>query len=59
MPPTGTVTLSLMLPLPEGLQTPPPVPTHVQVTPVSAAGNISVTVAPTASVGPAFVTVIV
>ena len=43
VPPTGTVTVSLMEPLPLGLQTPPPVPTHVQVTPVSAAGNVSVT----------------
>src|SRR5690242_20241973 len=58
-PPTGTLTLALMLPAPEGsVQTPPPAPMQVQVTPVSAAGKLSITVAPIASLGPAFVTVI-
>jgi len=59
VPPTGTVTLWVMGPLPAAVQTPPPVPAHVQVTPVSAAGTASVTTAPTALVGPALVTVIV
>ena len=41
-------------------QVPPPVPAQVHVTPVSAAGNVSVTVAPLASLGPSgLVTVMV
>src|SRR5262249_25642165 len=57
VPPTGTLTVELMLPLPAGaLQTPPPAPTHVHVAPVSAAGSVSITVAPTALLGPALVT---
>ena len=35
-----------MLPEPGVVQVPPPVPMHVQVTPVSLAGNTSDTVAP-------------
>ena len=58
--PTGTVTAVLMLPLPTAGHAPPPVPAHVHVTPVSAAGNVSVTVAPIASLGPSgLVTVMV
>ena len=41
-----------MSPLPDAGHAPPPVPAHVHVTPVSVAGNMSVTVAPLASLGP-------
>jgi hypothetical protein len=47
-----------MLPLPEAVQVPPPAPTQVQVV-VRLAGNVSATVAPGASLGPAFDAVIV
>ena len=58
--PTGTVTGVLMSPLPDAGHAPPPVPVHVHVTPVSVAGNVSVTVAPLASLGPSgLVTVMV
>src|SRR5580765_4876756 len=58
--PTGTVTSVLMAPLPDVGHAPPAVPVHVHVTPVSAAGNVSVTIAPIASLGPSgLVTVIV
>ena len=58
--PTGTVTGALMWPVPAAMQVPPPAPMHVQVTPVSVAGNVSVTVAPIASLGPSgLVTVMV
>ena len=50
--PTGTVTDVLMFPFPVATQVPPPVPAQVHVTPVSIAGNVSVTVAPLASLGP-------
>src|SRR5262245_36342332 len=60
VPPTGTLTVELMLPLPAGaLHVPPPAPMHVQVAPESAAASVSITVAPTALLGPALVTVIV
>src|SRR5689334_10123536 len=57
-PPAGRFTVSLMLPLPEAVQVPPPAPTQVQVL-VSDAGNVSATVAPVALLGPAFDAVIV
>ena len=58
--PTGTVTGVLMWPLPPAAQTPPPAPAQVQVTPMSAAGNVSTTVAPLAVLGPSgLVTVMV
>ena len=58
--PTGTVTGVLMLPLPDVGHAPPPVPVHVHVTPVSVAGNMSMTTAPVASLGPSgLVTVMV
>src|SRR5262245_37388709 len=47
-----------MLPLPEAVQVPPPAPTHVQVA-VRLAGNVSATVEPGASPGPALLAVIV
>ncbi len=52
MPPTGRLTVSLMLPEPDAVQVPPPAPTQVQVAPVSAAGKVSATVAPVAALGP-------
>src|SRR5262245_873526 len=58
--PTGTSTVALMLPVPADVrQEPPPVAAHVQVTPVNAAAKSSTTTAPTASLGPLLVTVIV
>src|SRR6187551_20968 len=47
-----------MLPDPEAVQVPPPAPTQVHVA-VSAAGNVSATVAPVALLGPALLAVIV
>jgi hypothetical protein len=57
--PTGRSTEALMLPLPEAGQVAPPAPEQVQVAPVNAAGNVSVTVDPGAADGPAFETTIV
>jgi hypothetical protein len=54
LPPEGSVTAWLMLPLPLAVHVPPAVPRHVQVTPVRAVGNVSVTVAPVAVLGPAY-----
>src|SRR5581483_6457274 len=53
--PAGMVTVSLMLPLPLALKPLAP-PVAVQVTPVKAAGKVSVTVAPVTLLGPALVT---
>jgi hypothetical protein len=47
-----------MLPEPAAVQVPPPAPTHVQVQ-VIEAGNVSVTVAPVALLGPELEAVIV
>src|SRR3954465_13844812 len=47
-----------MLPEPDAVHVPPPAPAHVHVQ-VSDAGNLSATVAPVASLGPAFDAVIV
>jgi hypothetical protein len=58
-PPTGRLTVSLMLPEPEAVAVPPPAPTAVQVTPVRDAGKVSATVAPVALLGPALDAVIV
>src|SRR5436190_6610481 len=58
--PTGTDTGTLILPVPPAGQVPLLMPAQVQVTPVNAAGKVSVTVAPIASLGPsALVTVMV
>ena len=46
-------TVALMLPLPDAGQLEPAVAVHVQVTPVSVAGNVSATVAPVIADGPA------
>src|SRR5512139_3414835 len=52
--PAGRSTVRLMLPLPEAdWQEPPPVAAQVQVTAVSWAGKVSVTVAPATALGPA------
>jgi hypothetical protein len=58
-PPAGRLTVWLMLPEPAPGQVPPPAPTHVQLTPVIAAGKVSATVDPGASLGPEFEAVIV
>ena len=55
-PPTGTVTGSAIGPVPLAAQAPPSAPTQVHDTDPSCAGGVSVTTAPTASDGPAFVT---
>ena len=47
-----------MFPLPLAVHVPPPAPTHVHVQ-VSDAGNVSATVAPDVSLGPALLPVIV
>jgi hypothetical protein len=57
-PPTGRLTVSLMLPAPAAVHVPPPAPTQVHVA-VSDDGKVSVTVAPTTSLGPALDAVIV
>ena len=51
-PPTGKLTDALMLPLPLAGHVPPPAPAHVQVTPLSAAGMVSATVAAVTADGP-------
>src|SRR5690606_7722745 len=52
LPPDGRLTLSLMLPdTGPAVQVPPPAPTQVQLQ-VNSAGNVSVTVAPLARLGP-------
>src|SRR4029077_13810984 len=58
LPPEGRFTVSLMLPPPDAVQVPLPAPRHVHVQ-VSEAGNVSATVAPVASPGPALLAVIV
>jgi len=58
-PPDSTLTDAEMLPDPEAGQLEPAVAAQVQVTPVSAAGMLSVTVAPVIAEGPAFEATIV
>lgn len=48
-----------MFPVPLAEQIPPPAPAHVQVAPTMAAGTVSATLAPLASLGPVFDAVIV
>ena len=57
-PPAGRLTVPLMFPDPLAVQVPPPAPTHVHV-PVSAAANVSATIASGAFDGPALEAVIV
>ena len=60
VPLTGMLTVSLIFPFPVVVfPLAPPVTVEVYVTLVSVAGNVSVTVAPVTSLGPAFVAVIV
>ena len=59
VPPESSVTLALMLPLPLAGQLDPALAMQVQVALVSAAGKLSVTVAPVAVDGPAFEATIV
>src|SRR5260370_442810 len=60
IPPTGRLTVVPMLPLPEAEPHEPPAdPTQFQLTPVRAAGMVSVTVAPVTALGPAFEATIV
>jgi hypothetical protein len=59
VPPGGRFAVSLMWPDPLAVQLPPPAPTQIQVTPVIAAGTVSDTVAPSATLGPAFDTTMV
>lgn len=58
LPPAGRLIASLILPLPDAVQVPPPAPVQVHVQ-VSDAGNVSATVDPGALLGPAFDAVIV
>ena len=58
-PEGASVTDSSMPPEPEVVQVEPTVAAHVQVAPVSAAGRVSVTVAPTMRDGPLLVATIV
>ena len=58
LPPPATVTISLMLPLPEAAHEEPALAAQVQVAPLTAAGKVSVTVASMASLGPGLVTAI-
>jgi hypothetical protein len=57
--PTGRPTLELMLPLPPTGHVPPPVPAHVHVTALNAAGIESVTVAADTEEGPRLVATMV
>ena len=59
VPPESSVTLALMFPLPLAGQLDPALAEQVQVAPLSAAGKLSVTVAPVAVDGPAFEATIV
>jgi len=54
VPPARMFTVALRFPAPDAGQLDPAEAAHVQVTPVSAAGNTSATVAPVTAVGPAF-----
>ena len=59
-PLAGIVTVALMWPLPEAAgQVAPPRAAQLHVTPVSSAGNVSVTTALVAALGPWFPTVMV
>src|SRR5438552_9031296 len=58
-PPAGRLTVSLMVEAPAAVQVAPPAPTQVHVTPVSAAGGVSLTVDPGAASGPELAATIV
>ena len=59
VPPTGSVTVSLILPTPDAPHDAPLDATQLHVAPLSALGNVSVTVTPDAADGPAFEATIV
>ena len=60
MLPTGRLTVSLMLPLPLAVKPEaPPLPTALKLALAIAAGRMSLTVAPTTSLGPLLATTIV
>ncbi len=59
VPPGGRSTSALILPAPAAGQAAPPAAAQVHVTPVMSVGKLSVTVAPRAALGPAFVAVMV
>ena len=52
--PTGRLTVSLIAPVPDAAQLPPPVAVHVQLAPTSDAGTLSTIVAPATADGPLF-----
>jgi hypothetical protein len=58
-PPLGSVTLSLIGPLPDAVHTDPGAGTQVQLVNVTPAGGVSVKVAPATSFGPALLATIV
>ncbi len=58
-PPAGRFTVSLILPLPDAVQIPPPAPVQVQAGVTHEAGKVSATVTVGAVLGPAFEAVIV
>lgn len=58
-PPLGRLTDSLILPVPDALQVPPPAPTHVHDAELIEPGSVSATVAPDALLGPLFDAVMV
>lgn len=58
VPPFKTLTVALILPVPDAGQLEPELAVQVQVTPVMVAGKLSSTFAPVAALGPALVTVI-
>src|SRR5262249_22744759 len=57
-PPAGSMATSLMLPLPDAVQSPPPAPEQVQ-SQVSEAGKLSATVAFVTALGPELLAVMV
>src|SRR6267378_8190713 len=59
VPPLSRLTLALRFPLPLAGQLDPADAAHVHVTPLSCAGKLSVTVAPTTALGPALLATIV
>ena len=59
VPPDSRFTDALMLPVPAAGQLLPALAAHVHVTPVSVAGTVSITVAPTTAFGPLLVATIV
>jgi hypothetical protein len=59
VPPDSRLTLALRFPLPDAGQLDPADAAQVQVTPLTCAGKLSVTVAPVTALGPPLLTTIV